>query len=281
MIYNAYIAVPFAVWAITQLTKFTISAYRGNLDLRNLYASGGMPSVHSAVVCSLVTTALVLDGLGSHLFGFTAVFAAIIIYDSLGVRRSSGEQGAALNMILTSLSRDRQALIEPDLRLREVLGHKPKEVVVGGVTGILLALVLNYQNITPLTNFLAATPIKLEMLIYAIIGAAVIVTGLVTAFLLRRRRSAVLVALGRRILGSALAVGIVLLAVAGCEFEKVSYLAWRFWPLATLLGLVSLAIQITLSSRRRLPELLAGEAEIQRKAKWLPGQKRKRKKGRA
>lgn len=281
MIYNAYIAVPFAVWAITQLTKFTISAYKGKLDLRNLYASGGMPSVHSAVVCSLATTALVLDGLGSHLFGFTTIFAAIIIYDSLGVRRSSGEQGAALNMVLTSLSRDRQSLINPDLRLREVLGHEPKEVVVGAVTGIFLALVLNYQSITPLTDFLAATPLRLEMIIYAVIGAVMILGGLVAATLLRRRRSAALAALGRRILGSALTVGLILLVFAGCEFEKVGYLAWRFWPMATLLGLLSLALQLLLSTRRRLPDQLAIEAEIERKAKWLPGQKRKRKKGRA
>lgn len=281
MIYNAYIAVPFAVWAITQLTKFTIASIKGNLDLRNLYASGGMPSVHSAVVCSLATTALVLDGLGSHLFGFTAVFAAIVIYDSLGVRRSSGEQGAALNLLIDNLSRDRSSMPTPMLRLREVLGHKPKEVVVGAITGIILALILNYQSIRPLTNFLAATPLRLEMIVYALIGAAAILGGLVAAWLMRRRRSDVLAALGRRILSLALAVGIILLILAGCEFEKVSFLAWRFWPMVTLIGLLSLALQMLISSRRRLPAQLASEAEIERKAKWLPGQKHKRKKGRA
>lgn len=91
MAYNPYIIVPFATWAVAQISKFAIAAFRGRIDFRYLYASGGMPSVHSAVVCSLAMTALLVDGVGSHLFGFTAIFAAIVMYDSFGVRRSAGE----------------------------------------------------------------------------------------------------------------------------------------------------------------------------------------------
>lgn len=281
MIYNAYIAVPFAVWAITQLTKFTISAYRGNLDLRNLYASGGMPSVHSAVVMSLATTALVLDGAGSHLFGFTAIFAAIVMYDSFGVRRSSGEQAAALNMVITSLRNDQLKLSEPELVLREVLGHKPKEVTAGAIVGVLLALVFNYQHIVPLTTFLAASPGRIELLVYAGSGLALILSGLVTFFLLRRLRSATLTALGRRILTLGDSIGIIMLVLAGSEFEKVGYLSWRFWPMVTLLGLLAWGLKLILFARRQVPVELAAEAEIQRKAKWMPKPKRKAKKARA
>jgi len=53
VVYNPYIVVPLATWAITQVAKFAIAAIKGRIDFRYLYASGGMPSVHSAVVSSL------------------------------------------------------------------------------------------------------------------------------------------------------------------------------------------------------------------------------------
>jgi uncharacterized protein len=77
--YNPYIIIPFASWAVAQIAKFAIAAFKGKIDFRYLYASGGMPSVHSAVVCSLAVTALLVDGVGSHLFGFTLIFAAVVI----------------------------------------------------------------------------------------------------------------------------------------------------------------------------------------------------------
>src|SRR6266571_1039037 len=103
MLYNAYIIVPLATWVIAQVAKFMLAALRGRIDFRLLYASGGMPSVHSAIVTSLATTSFLIDGPTSHIFGLTVVVAAIVIYDSFGVRRSSGEQTVALNMLLRSL----------------------------------------------------------------------------------------------------------------------------------------------------------------------------------
>src|SRR4051812_44369194 len=126
MVYNPYIVVPFATWAVAQVSKFTLAALRGRIDFRYLYASGGMPSVHSAVVCSLATTALLVDGANSHMFGFAAIFAAIVMYDSFGVRRSSGEQAAAINMLTETMDRNRVKLAQPGLHLREILGHQPR-----------------------------------------------------------------------------------------------------------------------------------------------------------
>ncbi len=97
MAYNPYIVVPLATWAVSQVAKFAVAAFKGQVDFKYLYSSGGMPSVHSAVVCSLAMTALLVDGTSSHLFGFTLIFAAVVMYDSFGVRRSSGEQAAAIN----------------------------------------------------------------------------------------------------------------------------------------------------------------------------------------
>jgi acid phosphatase family membrane protein YuiD len=277
--FNPYIAVPVAVWAITQLTKFTVTAIRGNLDLRNLYASGGMPSVHSAVVCSLATTALVVDGYSSHLFGFTLIFAGIVMYDSLGVRRAAGEQGAAINMIVGSLRHDKVRLDEPDLEVREVLGHKPNEVAVGAIVGILLALVFNYQHISPLINWLATTPSHVELFVYAAIAAILILGGIIQHQILRRRGSEALAALSRRIMLACETIGVLMAIFVVCAFEKVNYLSSRFCCLASILAILIWATWIYLNNRNRLPVALAQEAETARKDKWLPkAKKQKRKK---
>jgi acid phosphatase family membrane protein YuiD len=275
--FNPYIAVPIAAWALTQLAKFTVKAIRGDVDLRNLYASGGMPSVHSAVVCSLATTALVVDGYSSHLFGFTLIFAGIVMYDSLGVRRAAGEQGQAINVIIRSLHRDNVRLNDPNLEVREVLGHKPKEVAVGALVGVFLGLVFNYQDITPLLNWLGATPSHIELFVYATIAALLILGGVIEHQRLRRRGSAALTALGGRIFLMTETIGILMAVFVVCAFERVSYLSSRFCFVASLAVLLVWAIWLYSKTHSQLPTTLALEADTARKDKWLPKPKKKHK----
>jgi acid phosphatase family membrane protein YuiD len=151
-LFNPYLMVPLLVWAITQFMKFILAAFRGRLDFRYLYASGGMPSVHSAVVTSLATTAFLVDGPESPMFGLTVILAAIVMYDSFGVRRSSGEQAAAINLILDSLNQDQITLMHPQHRLREILGHKPMEVTIGALMGLILAGLFNVNRLDAFFN---------------------------------------------------------------------------------------------------------------------------------
>jgi acid phosphatase family membrane protein YuiD len=278
--YNSYILVPFATWAVAQLTKFVLSAARGNLDLRKLYASGGMPSVHAAVTVSLATTAFILDGASSHLFGFTAIFSAIVMYDSLGVRRSSGEQGVALNMIITSLSRDKVLLSQPDLKLREVLGHKPREVVVGAIFGLVLGILLNFNHVSPLAAFLVATPGLLETYIYAGIAAALIVVPIIMRLMLRRRRSAILSRLGARIMYTGLTAGIIIAIFALGQYERLSYLDWRLWMIIALLVTSIEKLRIMLWARTNVTPARELETRTERLSKWLPKPKKKKSKKR-
>jgi acid phosphatase family membrane protein YuiD len=106
-----------------------------------------MPSVHSAVVSSLATYALLQGGPTNPLFGVTAVFAAIVIYDSFGVRRSAGDNAKALNKLIAELAetggvRDRAAYGH----LREILGHKPLESLSCVILGIVMGVVFGMQN---------------------------------------------------------------------------------------------------------------------------------------
>ena len=174
---TAYLYVPFAAWAIAQIIKFSLSLVRGETDLRYLYASGGMPSVHSAVVCSLATWALIAGGVSSPLFGITAVFAAIVMYDSFGVRRSTGEQARTLNRLIGDLATTGGLKNAQDYNgVREILGHKPLEVLVGAGLGIFIASIFGFQKLATMFPTMFAMPSSAEAKAIMIIAAILIVS---------------------------------------------------------------------------------------------------------
>lgn len=123
-----------------QLFKFVFAwVIYGRPDFRRLVGTGGMPSAHSASVTAL-TTAVGLDvGLDSTLFGAVAFFSLVIMYDATGIRRAAGLQARILNRMLDEL-KDYHKL-EP-VRLKELLGHTPLEVLVGAAYGIGIAVLL-------------------------------------------------------------------------------------------------------------------------------------------
>ena len=145
-----YLYVPLIAWAIAQLLKFFIALVRGDADLRYLYAIGGMPSVHSSIVCSLAAFALFNAGASSPLFGITTIFAAIVMYDSFGVRRAAGDQARAINQIVDELGNSGAMRdVSSIARVREILGHKPFEVLAGALLGIITALLFSLDTLGP------------------------------------------------------------------------------------------------------------------------------------
>lgn len=283
MAYNPYIVVPLATWAIAQVAKFTVEAVKGRIDFRYLYASGGMPSVHSAVVCALATTALLLDGIESSIFGLSAVLAAIVMYDSLGVRRSTGEQAAAINMLIVSLERGKVKLDRPNLKLREILGHKPAEVTVGAVLGVVLAGLFNYDRLGPLMQFVGQTPVNWEFWAYLAFFGALVIGGVVQRVMLRakRKKSRTIKLLTQRVFTATQVLGWTGLALSLLQYERASYLAWRLWPLLVLVSAGVWASVIVSDSVRTVPEALLEEAEAARKRRWFEWGRGKRRAKRA
>jgi hypothetical protein len=237
-----------------------------------------MPSVHSAVVCALATTAFLVDGAESHLFGFTLIFAAVVMYDSFGVRRSAGEQAAAINMLIGSLGRNKVRLDTPGLHLREILGHQPREVAAGAILGILLAMLFNYDQLGSLGTYLQGVPSRPELLAYLGIFLVILVGGVLTRFIMRARykRSKVIKKLSQQILVMTQTVGWLGLFTTALVYERASYFAWRLWPqLVLLLGLLW-AVWLATASYKWLPAALAAEENTARKDKWLKwGRKKK------
>lgn len=127
---------PIVAWAIAQAAKLTLTTVRHHrLNLRVLAETGGMPSSHSAIVMGLTAAVGRHAGLASAAFAIALIFSFVVMYDAAGLRRAAGRQAEVLNRVVEDLVHMRGVQEE---RLRELLGHTPVEVLVGGVLGIVV-----------------------------------------------------------------------------------------------------------------------------------------------
>lgn len=134
---SGYLASILAGWFMAQGGKYLLSSLRSRnfKDLHELYISGGMPSAHSATVVALMTYIGLQDGFSSGLFGLATLFAGIVMYDAVMVRRSSGKQGEALEALTWELKTTVKA---PKI----AKGHEPLEVLAGVIVGIVVGIVV-------------------------------------------------------------------------------------------------------------------------------------------
>lgn len=107
------------------------------IEFSRILMSGGMPSSHSSFVTCLSTLVGMKNGFDSVEFAVCTVFALIVMYDASGVRRAVGKQAAILNRIVEDLQHKKH--IEHET-LKELVGHTPKEVIVGALLGIIVAI---------------------------------------------------------------------------------------------------------------------------------------------
>jgi len=132
-------------WLCASVAKVVILLIRERrLDLRKLFASGGMPSSHSATVSSLAAAVAKKDGIGSTAFAISFMFAFIVMYDAAGVRRAAGEQAKILNQLVSNFSENKPMYLKKNLK--EIIGHTPLEVIVGALLGVLIALLAPYRG---------------------------------------------------------------------------------------------------------------------------------------
>lgn len=126
-------------WATAQLLKFFIYlAVNRTIDWKRLTGDGGMPSGHSATVTALAVTSGLEYGYDSSAFAVCVVLAIIVMHDAMGVRREAGRHAKAINELLETLSSQQ----EPDVKLKEFLGHTPMQVCCGAVLGFAVAWIL-------------------------------------------------------------------------------------------------------------------------------------------
>ena len=134
-----YLIVPFATWFFIQLFKLIYDLVTTKkFNFKRILGAGGMPSSHSAVVVALCTMIGKNYGINSAIFGLSVVFAFVVMYDAAGVRRAAGKQAKLLNKIVETPGLTGVQMHE---KLVEVLGHSPKEVIVGALIGLIVGLV--------------------------------------------------------------------------------------------------------------------------------------------
>lgn len=129
-------------WATAQALKMILfSILERKISWQRLIDTGGLPSAHSALVTGLTVGVGIREGFNSTLFAMSLVFALIVMYDALSLRREAGKHADILNELLL-LSTIREAFKEREA-LKELLGHTPLEVLAGAALGAGTALLVS------------------------------------------------------------------------------------------------------------------------------------------
>jgi len=123
-------------WSIAQGLKVAVAWYKsGYFSWERLYGAGGMPSSHSAIVCSLVASVIRVEGFASTYTAVALIFAFIVMYDATGVRQAAGKHAEALNKIIIQSRLNGHV---SEIPLKELLGHTPLEVLAGAILGLIV-----------------------------------------------------------------------------------------------------------------------------------------------
>ena len=129
-------------WLVAQILKTIIHMwFNRKFVAERLVGSGGMPSSHSATVCALAAAAGMEYGGGSFQFAMAAVFAIVVMYDAIGVRRETGIQARVLNEMMELFTKMGKEMSVED-KLKEFVGHTPLQVLMGALLGILIAVLM-------------------------------------------------------------------------------------------------------------------------------------------
>jgi len=131
-----YLIAIFVAWLGAHAAKYLVSYFgKEKRNFSSMFASGGMPSSHSATVMSLATVIGLKDGFYSGFFGIAALFALIVMYDATKVRFSSGEQGLAIHEIIKEQN--------SNIKLPKISkGHTLLEVVIGAFLGVVIGMIV-------------------------------------------------------------------------------------------------------------------------------------------
>lgn len=115
-----------------------------------IFGTGSMPSSHSAAVSALTTAIGITEGVSSIPFAIAFIFSVITMFDALGIRREAGEHAVILNQLVKDFQYfideathwGKKEEYEKIAELKTLLGHKPIEVFVGALTGVIIAFII-------------------------------------------------------------------------------------------------------------------------------------------
>ena len=141
---NNIILITLIGWFVAQVAKVIVNAIvNKKWSFERLIGDGGMPSCHSATVCSAATACGWIYGFDSVVFSVAFVLAIVVMHDAMGVRRETGKQASVIKEIADVINTNVIEDDEEDInikKLKELVGHTPLQVAIGAVLGVVIAL---------------------------------------------------------------------------------------------------------------------------------------------
>lgn len=137
---NRILWISMFAWALAQILKVIfLFVFQKKIDFSRLISAGGMPSSHSALVMSMAALIGLEHGFNTTYFSMMSVFALVVMYDATGVRQAAGKQAKILNRIMDEYFTSHELKEE---HLKELIGHTPFQVFVGGILGLVVAFMM-------------------------------------------------------------------------------------------------------------------------------------------
>jgi len=134
---NEHVRIAVLALLAAQILKiFFYYLWHRKINFRVFVQPSGMPSSHTAMVVALTSSVGFINGWSSSIFAVALIFSIVVMYDAAGVRRSAGKQAKVLNLMMEDLFTKKKI---NEMRLKELLGHTPLEVVCGALLGAFLA----------------------------------------------------------------------------------------------------------------------------------------------
>jgi len=130
-----YSLTPFCAWLVAGVLKFLINSVRAKRLAFGLIGYGGLPSNHSAIVSSMAALVGIREGIDHPAFGVALTLAFIVILDAASLRKQIEKHAISINRLDTGSGLP---------RLRERIGHTRLEIAAGIVSGIAVAVLVQF-----------------------------------------------------------------------------------------------------------------------------------------
>ena len=131
-------------WGAAQILKtITFVVVNKKFEIERLFGDGGMPSGHSATVTAVALSTGLECGFGSPVFAVAMILAIVVMHDASGVRLETGKQAKAINDMMEFMQKLGGKELSNEEKLKEFVGHTPLQVGMGGVLGVIVAILFH------------------------------------------------------------------------------------------------------------------------------------------